>query len=260
MRVTILGSGSEGNALLLESGDTRVLVDAGLSFRKLSKRFQAVGRRPPVDVAALVVTHGHGDHAAHASTYAARFGCTVRGTETTLRGLRRRPSTPVETFRAGRAFRVGDIAVHTCSVPHDAPQVALRFEATSGCVGLVTDLGHAPRGLARFLDGCDLLLIESNHDLEMLEDGPYPAPLKRRVGGPLGHLSNAQTADLLADLPCTPKDVVLMHLSATNNTPERARCSADAALGHAGTRLHVARQRHPTELTTAPASQLQLAL
>ena len=260
VRVTILGSGSEGNALLLESGATSVLVDAGLSYRKLVQRFQAIGREPPRDVAAVLVTHSHGDHCAHASTYATRFGCPVRASDATMRALRLREAASRETFAAGRTFRIGDITVRSAKVPHDAPQVALVFETKQTTVGLVTDLGHVPRGLERFLGECESLLLESNHDPDMLETGPYPAALKRRVGGPLGHLSNAQAGDLLAQLDHAPRDVVLMHLSETNNSPHLARCSAEAALGHRGTRLRVARQRQPLELGAVHGRQLQLGL
>ena len=102
-----------------------------------------------------------------------------------------------------------------------------------------------------FLDGCETLLLESNHDPDMLAGGPYPTTLKRRVAGALGHLSNGQAGDLLAKLPHAPSEVVLMHLSETNNTPDLARLSAEAALGHGGTRLRIARQRQVTELGAA---------
>ena len=128
MRVTILGSGSEGNALLLESETTSVLVDAGLSYRKLVQRFEAIGRDAPEEISAVLVTHSHGDHAAHASTYATRFGCRVRATAATMRAIRLRPSVATETFSTTRAFRIGDISIRSRKIPHDAPQVALRFE------------------------------------------------------------------------------------------------------------------------------------
>ena len=260
MRVTILGSGSEGNALLLESGATSLLVDAGLSHRKLAERFASLGRELPTSVSALIVTHDHGDHAAHASTYARRFGCPVRATEATLRTLRLRPSVRVEAFTVGQLLRIGDIGIHSCDIPHDAPQVALRFENKETSIGLVTDLGHVPRGFARFLSSCETVLLESNHDSEMLARGPYPELLKRRVGGARGHLSNAQAGDLLAELRHTPKQVVLMHLSQTNNERRLARSSAEAALGHRGTRLLLARQDRPLELGTIHGNQLQLGL
>ena len=258
--MTILGSGSEGNALLLESGATSVLVDAGLSYRKLVQRFDAIGREIPGDVAAVLVTHSHGDHAAHASTYATRLGCPVRATEATMAALRLRPSAPRETFAVGRSLRIGDISIRTHRVPHDAPQVALVFETKETRLGLVTDLGHVPKGLARFLAGCETLLLESNHDPDMLATGPYPDSLKHRVGGALGHLSNAQAGDLLASIDHGPREVVLMHLSETNNTAQLARCSAEAALGHCGTTLRIAKQRQPIELGAVRARQLQLSL
>lgn len=140
------------------------------------------------------------------------------------------------------------------------PQVALVFETRDASMGLVTDLGHVPRGFSRFLDGCEMLLVESNHDPEMLASGPYPESLKRRVAGSRGHLSNAQAGDLLAELDYTPTDVVLMHLSKTNNSPSLARQSAEAALGHCGTRLAVATQRQPLVLGAMGDGQLRLAL
>ena len=260
MRVTILGSGSEGNALLLESSTTSVLVDAGLSHRKLVQRFTALGREAPNNVEALIVTHSHTDHAAHASTYATRFGCPVRASEATMPSIHLRPTVQAEPFTVGRRFVVGDITIHSRSLPHDAPQVALVFETKETTVGLVTDLGHVPRGLERFLGVCETLLLESNHDPEMLAMGPYPETLKRRVGGSLGHLSNGQAGDLLAGLAYAPRRVVLMHLSQTNNSALLARNSAEAALGHQGTELLLAQQQQPLELDPMHAEQLQLSL
>jgi phosphoribosyl 1,2-cyclic phosphodiesterase len=244
----------------LESRTTTVLVDAGLSYRKLVQRFAAIGREPPREVSAILVTHSHADHAASASTYATRFDCPVRATEATLGAIRLRAKARREAFAAGRSFRIGDISIRSHELPHDAPQVALVFETKDATVGLATDLGHVPRGLASFLCECETLLLESNHDTELLASGPYPASLKRRVGGSLGHLSNEQAGDLLAELSCAPREVVLMHLSENNNAPQLARASAEAALGHRGTRLRLAEQRRPLELGAARAPQLQLGL
>jgi phosphoribosyl 1,2-cyclic phosphodiesterase len=260
VRVTILGSGSEGNALLLESGATSVLVDAGLSYRKLVQRFAAIGRCVPLNVAAVIVTHSHGDHAAHASSYATRFACPILANEATLKTIRLRPSVAAETFDVGRRLHIGDIMIESRPIPHDVPQVALRFENEKTSVGLVTDLGRVPKGLDRFLDGCETLLLESNHDPDMLAEGPYPDVLKRRVGGSLGHLSNAQAADLLADLRHAPIRVVLMHLSGTNNSPQLARSSAESALGHQSTKLFLAHQQRPLELDPDREPQMQLGL
>jgi phosphoribosyl 1,2-cyclic phosphodiesterase len=260
VRVTILGSGSGGNALLLEAGTTSLLVDAGLSYRKLVQRFEAIDRHVPTDIAAVLVTHCHRDHGAHASTYATRLGCPVRATVPTLGALTLSQSTQRQPFAVGRPFRIGDIEIRSCKIPHDAHQVALVFETKQTMLGLVTDLGHVPKGLSQFLNGCETLLLESNHDPDMLATGPYPAPLKRRVGGSLGHLSNAQAGDLLAQLDAAPAEVVLMHLSETNNAPHLARCSAEAALGHSRTRLRIAEQQRPLELGAVRGRQLQLGL
>ena len=260
MRVTILGSGSEGNALLLESRTTRVLVDAGLSLRKLRERFATIGLGAPSNIAALIVTHSHGDHAAHASTYAKHLKCRVRASAAAMRSIPLDPTVESETFTVGRCFVVGDIAIRSRSIPHDAPQVALTFETKATTVGLATDLGHVPKGLAHFLGDCETLLLESNHDPDMLAAGPYPTMLKRRVGGSLGHLSNEQAGDLLARLPSAPRRVVLMHLSETNNSPRLARNSAEAALRHRRTELLLAHQRQPLEVGSVRDQQLQLGL
>ncbi len=260
MWVTILGSGSKGNALLLESRTTSILVDAGLSHRRLVQRFATIGREVPENIAAVIVTHSHGDHAAHASTYATRLGCPVRASEATMQSLRLRPEVAAETFAVGHRLVIGDITIHSRSIPHDAPQVALVFETKLTTVGLVTDLGHVPKGMEHFLGECETLLLESNHDPDMLAMSPYPEMLKRRVSGSLGHLSNGQAGDLLARLRYAPKRVVLMHLSETNNSPRLARSSAEAALGHQGTELLLAQQREPLEFGPVRERQLQLGL
>ena len=171
-----------------------------------------------------------------------------------------RPSTPTEAFVAGRTFRVGDISIRSRRIPHDVPQVALVFETKRTTVGLATDLGHVCRGLARFLEECETLLLESNHDEELLAAGPYPPSLKRRVAGRLGHLSNAQAGDLLAELGAAPREVVLMHLSETNNSPRFARNSAEAAIDGRRTRLRLAEQRRPTIVGDFAQTQLPLWL
>lgn len=260
MIVTILGSGSEGNALLLETAKTSIMVDAGLSFRRLRARFDELERELPATIDAVLVTHAHGDHARHASRYARQFGCPVHGTASALQGARLHDSVRRRSVLVGQQCRLGEIRVRTQAVPHDAPQVALRFETKQASIGLVTDLGQVPEELADFLRGCDTLLLESNHDPQMLEQGPYPARLKERVASSLGHLSNAQAAALLSQLRESLQIVVLMHLSQTNNRPELARSAALAALGTSGPELWLAEQSRPLRVPPVRARQLELGL
>lgn len=224
MRIYVLGTGSSGNGLVVEAEGERLLVDAGIGPARAAERMRALGGelargRAPLG---LFVTHEHGDHAAHAMSlgralrvpvYAhagVRFSCSARNVE--LRG-----------YEPGRAVALGPFVVETLAVPHDAPQVALRVTAGPRRVALVTDLGMAPRALHPFLSACDLALVESNHCPRMLATGPYPLRLQRRVAGPEGHLSNEQTAALVASLEGTRLGrVLLVHLSRTNNAPARA--------------------------------------
>lgn len=174
--------------------------------------------------------------------------------------LRLHPTVRTQAYATGGRLRIGDVTIHSMKLPHDAPQVGLVFETRDTTVGLVTDLGHVPKDLPRFLGDCETILLESNHDPDMLETGPYPVSLKRRVGGRLGHLSNGQAGDLLAYLPQVPRRVVLMHLSETNNAPRLALTSARAALAHGRSEIFAADPRHPLELGAAEGGQLPLAL
>ena len=140
-------------------------------------------------------------------------------------------------------------------IPHDAAQVSFVVEGEGRRCGLATDLGEVPPALPEHLAGCDVVLLESNHDAKMLWDGPYPFHLKRRVAGDRGHLSNAQTGTALRSLDRRARDVVLMHLSETNNTPELAAAAAREALGDHPARLHVASQWGITVVETGPPVQ-----
>lgn len=159
-------------------------------------------------------------------------------------------------------MRIGALRIETLALPHDAPQIALRFQYKGAVVGLVTDLGHVPDELAAFLAPCRTVLLESNHDLDMLRGGAYPETLKRRIAGPLGHLSNAQTAALIKNLGRGVERIVLMHLSKNNNRPKLAVEAARRALAsRPGVELLVASQEGPLVIdTAAPAAQLRLQL
>jgi phosphoribosyl 1,2-cyclic phosphodiesterase len=225
VRVFVLGSGSSGNCLVVEADGERVLVDAGLGPTRATERMRSLGAdlvtsRPPLG---LFVTHDHGDHAAHALPLARALRAPVFAHDrAVLDRVRRRVG--VRNYTPGRPLAVGPFLVEALSIPHDAPQVAVRVSAGGLRVAIVTDVGHVTRDLGAFLSGCDLVLLEANHCRRLLETGPYPPHLKRRVAGPLGHLANEQAAELAQALDDTRVSrLVLVHISRTNNTPDRAR-------------------------------------
>ncbi|HJL19915.1 MAG TPA: MBL fold metallo-hydrolase [Sandaracinaceae bacterium LLY-WYZ-13_1] len=265
MRVTILASGSGGNATLVQAGGARVLVDAGIGPRVIERRMRRVfGRALGVD--AIVTTHPHGDHVGRVEPCARHFDAPVFLTAATQRRLRL-GHVPTRVFGRDAPFAIGPLVIEPMPVPHDAPQVALVFAHRGARAALVTDLGHVPRGLAGHLADCQLVLLESNHDPAMLEAGPYPAFLKRRIASRLGHLSNQQAAHLLSRLGPGVRQVVLMHLSERCNAPMLAVGSARAALRGRRVKVRVAHQDEPLDLTVRPgprvrrpAHEAQLAL
>ena len=226
MRAWVLGSGSSGNALLVEAEGTRILVDAGLGPRALEARLEALGvplqREGRCAIDAILPTHHHGDHFGGVEKIARMLGCMVYlhdGVEAPR--LRRR--FPVRSYAMGQTFRVGALEVHTEHIPHDAPQVAVRVASADKAIGYATDVGRVTTNLLGLLARCDAALVEANHCTELLAFGPYPSHLRARVAGGLGHLSNTQTADLAKKLSGSRLvKLYLGHLSNSNNTPERA--------------------------------------
>ena len=228
-----MGSGSAGNAVVVESGGTVVLLDAGFSCRDLEARLAAVGI-DPARVRAMILTHEHGDHARGAERFARRFGCEIVATASTLRCLGlRAPRFRCAAFESGRSFSVAGWRVDNACIPHDAADpVALRLETREGSVGYAMDLGHAPKAVRSLLEGCEILIVEANHDVEMLEQGPYPEDLKDRLRGPRGHLSNEEAAELVATaVDRRTRSLILAHLSRTNNRADLAMLAAHRALG-----------------------------
>jgi phosphoribosyl 1,2-cyclic phosphodiesterase len=314
VRFTVLASGSKGNSTVVTGGQTRILVDAGLSCRELFKRMTAAGE-DPATLDAIIVTHEHQDHINGLAVTARKLGIPVYFTEATHRAWMRwltprrqmtyaqwleqcrqqaaarqaeaepvececddaeseatvtqaEPTTPeagkpesakpdptwlpsVEYFQAGKPFRIGDIAVSPFTIPHDATDpVGFVFEAEGVRMALATDLGYVPPNVKAQLKKLDLLMLESNHDLEMLRDGPYPWQVKQRVLSRVGHLSNDATAEFLAsEYDGQATYVILGHLSESNNLPELARVAAERALSnHASllaNRLMLAAQGEP---------------
>jgi phosphoribosyl 1,2-cyclic phosphodiesterase len=266
MRVHILGSGSRGNAIVLETDRTRVLVDAGFGPRTLAQRMRAVDIAPE-SVTALVITHEHGDHMRGASSAARRWKWPVYATPGTLRALRRRHRLQLHPVEPRRELLVEDLSLRFVRTPHDAEEsVALVATDTQSGVrtGVVYDLGHVTARLAANFARLDALLVESNHDDDMLLAGPYPWVVKQRIAGPRGHLSNGDAAVLARS--CVHgglRHLVLCHLSQHNNHPDVALRTMRSGLRGTGFRgqLHAAPQDEPMTLTVAgPRRTMQLAL
>lgn len=170
----------------------------------------------------MVITHEHGDHAAHVEPLARALQCPIHFHEG-IGGTRARAKFDVRNYARGDTFTVGSIEVHTRKLPHDSPQIAVGFSSASGSFALVTDLGRVPADLPEFLSRFDVVLLESNYCPDLLEVGPYPVRLRQRVSGGVGHLSNEQAAGLVASLGGTRVHTVhLGHISRANNTTERA--------------------------------------
>jgi phosphoribosyl 1,2-cyclic phosphodiesterase len=258
----VLASGSSGNAALLVTEKARILVDAGLSMKELGRRMESVGE-DLTQVDAILVTHEHSDHVSGLPVLARntvengrknKLRATIflsRLTAPSIDWGERRP-TRLEEFQAGASFEIGDIEVQSFSIPHDAVDpVGFAFEAQGVRIAIATDLGYIPESVKYHLRRTDLLLLEANHDLDMLKVGPYPWSVKQRVMSRVGHLSNNAMADfLMQDLNSTTHQLVLGHLSEQNNHPAIVQVTAAQTLEQRGlqTLLSIAEQRRPSEV------------
>ncbi|MDH5285513.1 MAG: MBL fold metallo-hydrolase [Betaproteobacteria bacterium] len=245
MRFASIGSGSEGNGLVVEAGRTRVLVDCGFGIRETTARLARLGLVPG-DIDAILVTHEHSDHVGGVAALAARHDIPVWITFGTLDAvIERMAAVPrVFGFDAHDAFAVGDVEVRPFPVPHDARDPA-QFVLGDGAkrVGVLTDLGVTTPHVEASLSDCDALVLECNHDEAMLAGGRYPYPLKQRIAGRLGHLCNEAAADLLRAIDTSRLvHVVAAHLSKENNTPDLARAALAGALGCAPDWIGIADQ------------------
>lgn len=257
----MLASGSRGNTAVVESSRARILVDAGISCRETFKRLKLAGLEPK-SLSAILITHEHSDHVYGLATLAKKLDIPVFMTgathQTWARSLRddagQLPKlAKLEIFSAGRQFQIADITVTPFTIPHDAADpVGFTFRAEGAKIAFATDLGYMPASVRDHLRRCDVLIIESNHDVEMLRVGPYPWSVKQRVMSRVGHLSNDSLAQFFAeDYDGGASHIVLAHLSEQNNHPEVARRVAENALGPQQTllqnRLMLAAQDAPTE-------------
>lgn len=255
MRVAVLGSGSGGNSVFVSAGNTRVLIDAGFSARGVADRLDTLEVEPG-SIDGIVVTHEHGDHTSGIGVYARRHGTPLYMTARTRAAcekLFRGPEIIVE-YDPARPFTLGDLRVEPFFTVHDAADpvgVALVDECTGLRLGLATDLGRPTAQIRHALSGCDLLILEANHDEAMLHMSQYPASVKRRISSSHGHLSNQAAARLVTEL-LHPRlaGVVLAHLSKECNRPALARQVVGDALNKAGWtgHLEVALQHRPTSL------------
>jgi len=255
VRVSVLGSGSRGNAILVATDRTRVLVDAGLSGREIVARLDQVGV-PAESVDGVVVTHEHGDHTRGCGIFARRFGTPLFMTAATrdaCAGLLR-GSEVIHLYRPGHVFPVGDLHVSPFLTAHDAVDpvaVTLTAESCGTRVGIATDLGRPTAGARHALARCDFLVLEANHDEALLRAGPYPPSVQARIASSHGHLSNRAAAALARELLHPGLvGIVLAHLSAECNLPELARQAVHRVLHRAGWDgvLEVATQDTPTPL------------
>ena len=254
VKFCVLASGSSGNAVLVATGKTRILVDAGLSMRELGKRLAAIGEDLS-EIDAILVTHEHTDHVSGLPVLARNRNvrATIYMTRLTVPAIDWGETRPrLQPFQAGASFAIGDIEVQSFSIPHDAiDPVGFCFQAEGVRLGLATDLGYIPESIKYHLRQTNLLMLEANHDLDMLKVGPYPWSVKQRVMSRVGHLSNLVVSDyLLRDLSPVTSQLILGHLSESNNHPEIVRLVATQALERRGldTQLSIAQQQRPSEV------------
>jgi phosphoribosyl 1,2-cyclic phosphodiesterase len=252
VKFCVLASGSSGNAALLATDQTRILVDAGLSMRELARRLSLIGE----DIEALdaiVVTHEHTDHISGLPVLARskQIRAVIYATRLCAPQIDWGVTAPaLQTFQAGASFQIGDIEVASFSVPHDSVDpVGFCLVAGGLKFGIATDLGYVPESIKYHLRYTDVLVLEANHDLDMLKVGPYPWSVKQRVMSRVGHLSNLGMSEfLMEDLDASTEHLILGHLSEHNNHPEIVRLVANEVLQRRGlaTRLAVACQNAPS--------------
>lgn len=239
LRTCILGSGSSGNCTFVGSESTHVLIDAGLSAREIERRLEQVGV-DPATIQGICVSHEHQDHTAGLRVLHTRYGIPIYANSGTIGGLARDEklgAIPWRIFTTGMPFALGDLTIEPFSVPHDAyDPVGFVIACAGARVGVVTDMGISTALIRERLRGCQAIVVEANHDEQMLRDAQRPWHLKQRIMGRQGHLSNQSAARMIADIASpTLKQVFLAHLSHECNRPDLARdttCDSLMTSGH----------------------------
>jgi phosphoribosyl 1,2-cyclic phosphodiesterase len=247
LRFASIGSGSKGNCLVAEVGESRLLLDCGLAPREAERRLARLGLAPK-DITGIIVTHEHDDHAGQVYPFAALHGLPVwltHGTRSAMLESGKLPGEIQTNVIEGRSsFAIGAIEVLPYTVPHDARE-PVQFVVSDGAVrlGVLTDIGAPTAHVQATLSACDALVLECNHDVDMIWSGDYPKWLKERITGPFGHLSNRQSEQLLGALDCSRlKHVIAAHLSQQNNRPDLARAALAQAMGCAADWIGLATQ------------------
>lgn len=252
MELIVLGSGSSGNTAVLRSGDTAILLDAGLSARKTLQRLAAAGL-DPAQISAVLLTHDHGDHAGGLPVLLQTLRCPVYATRLTAEEVRgqdpRNAAAEWRLFATGNSFTLDSFEVTAFSVPHDAADpVGFTIRRESVSIGILTDLGHVTNSVLHHVNGADCLFVEANHDEQLLQsDTKRPFSIKQRIMSPHGHLSNRAAAELVGKARSPRlRRVVLGHLSRDCNTDELAVAAVEAALnGHGSVAVLCARHDEP---------------
>ena len=254
MKICLLASGSGGNSICVQNGSSSVLIDAGLTGKKIEERLRGVGF-DPAGLQAVVVSHEHSDHIKGVGVLARRYGLPVWMTEGTLNASKKifRGSERIRVFENDEAFSIGDLSFQAFQLPHDAAD-PVNFSVTDGHsnVTIATDMGTVTQLVYQYMRRADLVIIETNYDRQLLMDGPYPWVLKQRINSTHGHLSNDGAAEALCNLAREGlKQAVLAHLSEKNNRPELARETCADMLQGQGIRsfpMSVAEQDRPSDI------------
>ncbi len=243
MRIASLGSGSRGNGTLIDDGRTCVLVDLGFTLKETQRRLKRLGKAPH-QVDAVLVTHEHADHIHGVALFARKYKCPVYLTPGTYDANRMGALPQLRRINCHKPFHIDSLGIVPVPVPHDAKEPCQYIISSDGIrIGVLTDLGHVTPFIEEQYAKCNALLLECNHDTQMLADGPYPYPLKQRVGGNHGHLNNDQAAELLGKIQLsTLQHLVISHVSEKNNAPDLAYETVTSALGDWEGSLKVADQ------------------
>ena len=257
MEICTLASGSRGNAMLVSCGDTYILVDAGISARRIKQSLEKLDITPD-QIAGILITHEHTDHIAGLATLTKQYSIAVYGTCGTERPLRERVpnlGTCFHPILAGERFTLGKLQIYPFATPHDTTgSVGFRIEGDGSSVALVTDLGHVTSTVLEGILGVDVLVAEANHDIDWVKSSPYPYGIIERILGNYGHLSNETGAELICRaVESGTQAVILAHLSPENNTPARALEVVRNRLEQAGTLAK-------THVSVAPAAEMGIRI